>query len=354
MSTNSRTLAFVSSSSTQEIAVLAFDRAAGQLTEIGRYAIPGEGGPSPGSLPIVLSRDRRRLYAALRQEPFLIISFEVSPEDGALTPLGGVPIAERPAELLTDRTDRFLFSVSYSGHILSVGPIERAGVALPATQIIRAPQQTHGVVIDPTNRDVYIACMAGDVLGFRFDATVGRLDETPFVHCRSAEGAGPRHLALSPDGRHLYVITEHHGTVITYARDTGSGMLTELQIVSMLPDQIMQADFVPVPRPPPGASDIRISPDGRFVVSTDRITNSMASFRVDGAGGRLVPVGNFPGELVPRSIAIDSAGRDLLCIGVGSGTVGVYGIDETSGALSKRSSIKVGDIVDWVEIADFP
>lgn len=309
----------------------------------------------PGSLPFVISPDARFLYASLRQEPFLTVSFSVRPSDGYLTPLGAAPVAERPAELICDVTGRFVFTVSYSGHILSVSPVGPDGVVGDCTQVIKTPSQAHGAVIDPSNRHVYIACMGGDVvLGYRFDSESGRLDETPFVQCSSAEGAGPRHLAFGHQARHLYAITEHHGTVIAYERDQQSGELTEIQTVSMLPDQIMQASFSPIKRPPPGASDIKVSPSGEFLYSSDRVTNSLAAFRIDPASGKLAPVENVPGEPVPRSLVVDSDGRHLLCIGVGSGTVGAYGLDPATGAINKRSSVRLEDIVDWVEVIDLP
>jgi 6-phosphogluconolactonase len=348
-----RTLAFVSCSSTQEIVVFDFDRISGALTELSRHVVPSVGEQMSGSLPFVLSADRRFLFASLRQTPFPTVSFSVRAEDGALTPLGSSTVIERPAELICDHAGRHVFTVSYSGHILSVSPIGADGVAGATTQVIRTPPQAHGVVIDPTDRHVYIACMAEDVvLGYRFDARTGKLDETPFETQRSAAGAGPRHLAFGRDAGWLYAITEHHGTVIAFQRDAGSGRLTPIQTVSMLPDGIMNPAFTPVPRPPPGAADIHVSADGGLLFASDRPTHTIGGFRIDKITGRLDPIGNVPAEQTPRSFAIDSAGGHLLCIGADSGTVGVYVIDAATGALTRRSATKVESTVDWIELAD--
>jgi 6-phosphogluconolactonase len=109
-----RTVVFASSSTSQEIIVLNLDRSTGALHERRRQAVPGDGGPMPGSLGLALSPDRRFLYASLRQEPYLTVSFAVDPADGNLKVLGRSSMPERPAEILCDTTGHFLFGVSYS------------------------------------------------------------------------------------------------------------------------------------------------------------------------------------------------------------------------------------------------
>ena len=46
---------------------------------------------------------------------------------------------------------------------------------------------------------------------------------------------GPRHFITSPDDRYLYVLSELHGTVTTFALDGKTGLLTEVSSVSGLP-----------------------------------------------------------------------------------------------------------------------
>ena len=106
-------------------------------------------------------------------------------------------------------------------------------------------------------------------------------------------------------------------------------------------------------RPPPGAADIHVSPDGRFLYASDRPTNTIGAFRVDPGSGRLTPVGSVPAEETPRSFAIDTAGGHLLCLGVASGQVSIYAIDAATGALIRRSNIDVSDMVDWIELVEF-
>lgn len=348
-----RTLVFVSCSPTEEIVVFAFDRASATLTELGRHKVLPTGEPAPGGMPLAFSPDRRFLYAAIRRDPHPVVSLAVRGVDGDLGALGAAPLPERAASLATDHAGRHLFAVSYGGHFLSVSPIDEAGVAGPPRQVIENLPQVHGIAIDPTDRHVYVACMGGDaVLGYRFDAATGRLDETPFDVQASTPGAGPRHLAFAPGARHLYAVTEHHGTVMAFARDPADGKLTPIETVGFLPGTILDPAAAIVAREPPGAADIHLSADGRLLYASDRPTNTIGAFRVDPGSGRLTPVGNVPAEATPRSFALDPAGGHLLCLGVTSGEIGIHAIDPATGALRRLSCVQVSDMVDWIEMVE--
>src|SRR5262245_11639183 len=60
------TVVYVSNAGGPEIYVLAMNRATGDLQLIEKVAIPGIDKPSPSSMPLALSPDRRFLHAALR------------------------------------------------------------------------------------------------------------------------------------------------------------------------------------------------------------------------------------------------------------------------------------------------
>lgn len=63
------TVVYVSNAESKEIHVLAMDRDSGELELIERVPVPGTDRPSPTSMPLAVSHDRRFLYAALRSEP---------------------------------------------------------------------------------------------------------------------------------------------------------------------------------------------------------------------------------------------------------------------------------------------
>src|SRR5215211_4430081 len=60
------TVVYVSNAGDPSISILAMNRANGDIDLIEKVAIPGAEKPSPTSMPLALTPDRRFLYAALR------------------------------------------------------------------------------------------------------------------------------------------------------------------------------------------------------------------------------------------------------------------------------------------------
>jgi 6-phosphogluconolactonase len=56
----------------------------------------------------------------------------------------------------------------------------------------------------------------------------------------------------------------------------------------------------------------------------------------------------------PRSFNIDPAGRHLLSIGQLSNSMTSYAIDKATGKLTKLREYPVGKNPNWVEIVNFP
>src|SRR4051794_25995993 len=112
------TVIYVSNAGDPSISVLSFDRAKGEVELIEKTPIPGAEEPSPTSMPLALSPDRRFLYAALRSEPFTIVSFAIDRESGKLTPVYIGPLDASMAYITVDRTGKWLLAASYpSGEV---------------------------------------------------------------------------------------------------------------------------------------------------------------------------------------------------------------------------------------------
>src|SRR6266436_6701020 len=117
------TVVYVSNAASKEIYVLAMNRDSGDLTLIDKVPVPGTDKPSPSSMPIAVTPDRRFLYAALRSDSFPASSFAIDPSSGRLTHLGTTPLADSMAYIVTDRTGRYLLSASYPGNKLTINPV---------------------------------------------------------------------------------------------------------------------------------------------------------------------------------------------------------------------------------------
>jgi 6-phosphogluconolactonase len=101
------------------------------------------------------------------------------------------------------------------------------------------------------------------------------------------------------------------------------------------------------------ASDLHLTPDGKFLYAAERTSSTIGAFRVDGATGKLSYLGSTPTEKQPRGFRIDPTGRFMVVAGEKSDTVSSYAIDASSGALKLVGKYPTGKGSNWVEIVSF-
>jgi hypothetical protein len=152
-------------------------------------------------------------------------------------------------------------------------------------------------------------------------------------------GAGPRHLAFHPGGRFVYLLNELDASVDVFSLEPHSGALACVQSVPALP---------PAFSGEPWAAELRLTPDARFLYTSERRSSTLAGFAV-GANGRLAPIGHWPTQAQPRGFAISPSGRWLIAAGQLSNAVNVHAIDTATGHLTMRHEHAVGRNPNWVE-----
>lgn len=331
---------YVSNADSGDIRVLQLG-ADGALNEAQRFDTGGM------VMPLAASPDRRRLYAALRSEPLAVLTLAIDAGSGRLRKLGEAPLPVSMAYLACDRSGRFVLSASYGGNQVAVSPIDAQGIVQAAQQVLATPPNAHAVQTDPSNRWAFATSLGGgQLMQYRFDADTGRLtpNEPPALVIR--EGAGPRHFRFHPNGRFVYLMNELDATIDVLAFDTEPGMLAPLQTVASLPPGFDGGA--------PWAAELHLTPDGRFLYSSERRSSMIAAFAVDAANGRLSLISHTPTETEPRGFAIDPTGRFLLAAGQKSDRLTVHAIDGASGRLTTLHSHPMGRNPNWVEIVDLP
>lgn len=337
-------IAYVASAGTREVIGFALGREDGYLSRCFAVAVPGAG-DSPTSLPLALSPDRRRLYAAVRRPPFALTSFAIDPASGALSLLATAPLPDAMAYVATDRSGRWLLAASYVGARLSLSAVDADGaVRNAARQVIETPPKAHCILAEPGNRWVLATSLGGDVvLVFRLDAAAGRLRAHAAGTLRLPPGAGPRHLAFHPEAPLVVLLDELGGQVRLLAFDAEAGRLEQRHAVPLLARGAPEAH---------SAAEIRITPDGRFLYASERVTGRIAGFALDCKAGRLAPLGSWPTEPGPRAFAISPCGRWLLAAGQESGRLASYAIDRATGALAECAIERAGTNPSWIEILE--
>ena len=339
------TFVYVGNAESNDIYVLKLDRQTGELTPVESILIPGII-KSGGSTPMAVSPDRRILYVAMRGEPQVVASFAIDPKSGKLKYIGSGPLTDSMAFISTDRTGRYLFAASYPGHKITVSPIGPQKVIQQTQQVLPNHTNAHAIIADAKNRYVLATTLGNDLINvFRFDAKTGNLEPNTPPSVSLKEKTGPRHFVFHPNGRLVYVLGELDATVHVFDYDDDKGRLKEKHSVSALAPGFAEK---------PAAADLHITPDGKFLYSSERTSSAITGFRVDPANGTLTPVESVPTETSPRGFAIDSTGRYMFVVGQRSHRLSSYKIDPDTGKLTKLQERQMGKSPNWVEIIDFP
>ncbi|MBU0748120.1 MAG: lactonase family protein [Gammaproteobacteria bacterium] len=325
-------LVVVSCADSGELHVLRLS-ADGQLQTVQVVTLGGQ------LMPMALSPDKTRLYVARRSDPLAVIGLAVDAAAGTLQTKGESALPASMASLHTDHTGRWLFSASYGADMVAVQSLGANGLAAEAATHATG-RHAHCVLADPTNRFVLATSLGGGQLHrYHFDAAAGDLIPMDAPVFPMPTGTGPRHLCFNQSGDRLYVLGELDACVHVLSFDPATGALALLQSLTTLPPGFAGSAW---------GADLHLTPDGRWLYSSERNSHTLAGHAVDGHTGLLNPTGHWPTQATPRGFAITPDGRFLLAAGQTSHKVGVHAIDSASGALTLCAEHGVGLNPNWV------
>lgn len=296
---------------------------------------------SPGGqlMPMALSPGQTQLYVARRSEPLAAITLTVDAAACRLHPVGEAALPASMASLNTDRTGRWLFSASYGADMVAVQALDAQGLA-GAPVVHTTGRHAHCVLSDPGNRFVLATALGGGQLHcYQFDADTGQLQGMQPAVFPMPEGTGPRHLCFNQRGDRVYVLGELDACVHVLSFDPSSGALALLQTLPTLPEGFTGKAW---------GADLHLSPDGRWLYSSERNSHTLAGHAVDADTGLLSPIGHWPTEQTPRGFTITADGRYLLAAGQTSHQVSLHAVNPDSGALTWLAQHAVGLNPNWL------
>jgi 6-phosphogluconolactonase len=339
---------------------------------IGMYMMENDGTLKAGAaieagklvMPMSVSPDKRFLFAAVRSQPFSAVSYTIDCATGALKLVAKAPLAESLPYITTDKSGKWLLGASYGGHKVTVNPIGSDGKVGKESQVIPTALNAHAILTDKSNKYAFVPHLGTDqVFQFRFDAGTGKLSSNTPATVQMKSRTGPRHLVVSNDNKFVYLLNELTAVVTTLALDQKTGLLTQVSEASALPaDSKLQHGAPRVPAGTGGgpardvsndiwASDLHLTPDGKFLYAAERTGSSIGAFSVDAATGKLTFLSSTPVEKQPRGFRIHPNGEFMVVSGQQSSTISVYAI-EANGGLKLLQKYPTGKDTNWVEIVD--
>jgi len=219
--------------------------------------------------------------------------------------------------------------------------------------------------VSPDGRHVYVASHSSNgVAWLARDAETGALTpagclkELPRAdRCRGGFGLeGTSGVAVSPDGKQVYVTADKPGSVSAYSRDAETGDLTPLMCVSENGSDGVCADGTALG----GASSVVVAPDGGQVFVTAFVTatgnGAVTSYARDAATGRLTPQAclldraprggsctSVPTLAGAAGSAVSPDGKTLFVASFADETLSLIARDPATGALTPSSCFRQQD-----------
>ena len=315
--------------------------------EHGQIRLLGLAAATPMPTFLVLSRDRKLLFACNETEMFegaptgAVSSFSVEGEK--LQPINSA-VAGGPGttNLTLDHTDRVLLCANYTGGSDSSFPVSPDGHIGhyrshfqytghgPNHDRQEAPH-VHRATVSPGNGFALFNDLGLDVIHiYRLDVASATLQPHTPAAWHAPAGAGPRSLRFHPNGRWAYCVTEMGSTVIVLDWNENTGVLTTKQQVSLIP-----AGFTGRSQ----AAETAIDSSGRFLYAADRFYDGLYSFEIDAHTGELHGMVRTPVDgKTPRYITLDPTERWLLAANQDSNDISIFPRNPETGRLAAKPS----------------
>ncbi len=285
---------------------------------------------------LAFSPDRRTLYT-VHGDFSEVSAFRIAPDGTLAPLNRQSTQGRNPVHLAFDRTGRFLVIANYATGTVASLPVAADGSLEPACDLLALPgapgphrigqasSHPHQVLPDPGHAHLLVPDKGLDrFFTLRCDGETGKLSIAAEVASRP--GAGPRHGVFHPTAPVYYGANELDSSITTYRYDPASGALQPLMVTPTLPTDFFGESTV---------AGIAITPDGRHVYVSNRGDDSVLACAVEPDRLTLRPIGwTKTLGATPRFITLDPAGRTLFVANETSNSIVAFRIDPATGHLS--------------------
>ncbi|HSF44638.1 MAG TPA: Atu1372/SO_1960 family protein, partial [Chitinophagaceae bacterium] len=180
----------------------------------------------------------------------------------------------------------------------------------------------HNVVLSPDQNHLYVTDLGSDKIYQHKINTDGTVEEN-YKAIPITAGNGPRHMVFNAGGTHAYLINEMKGTVDVFR--VKSDQFEKIQTV-VADTTSSKSDR--------GSADIHLSPNGKWLISSNRVTNNdLTIFAVQG-DGTLKKKAHQPVARKPRNFSFTPNGKFVFVASQDEHKIQVFSFNEATGTLT--------------------
>ena len=290
---------------------------------------------------LTLTKDGKYLYAVSEgnSEKSAVNAYQLNSQ-GTFEKTNSTPtIGAGPCFITFREESNTIYTANYTSGSLSVFKTENGNV-LPIAQEIKykgssvnkARQEAshaHNVVLSPDHTYLFVTDLGGDKIYQHKIYADGLVDEN-YTSITVGAGNGPRHFVFDEAGKFGYLISEMSGTVDVFALNQNK--LTALQSI------VADTAYTKIPKAK-GSGDIHISPSGKWLVTTNRVSsNELTIFKI-GTDGLLTKMYHQPVLKKPRNFSFDPTGHFVYVASQEEDKVQIFSFDDASGKLTDTYQI---------------
>ena len=268
-----------------------------------------------------LDREGKYLYS-VHGDLTKVSSYKILP-DHTLEHLNTIDIGgKNPVDVTVDKENRHVIVATLQG-----------GTLYTIDRNADGSLGIHQCLWDHT-RNYLFAAAQGRVNGFgqfrclKYNHETGEFAQTAKFLSRTWDE--PRHAAVHPNNRWVYMCEEKGNKVLYFQFDEKTGSMEALQELTTVPETVTGYS---------DASEVMVDPSGRYVLVSNRYTDSMAIYRIDPVTGYLKNTGFFPclGK-TPRFFCFAPNGKCYVA-NEDSDTVIEFDFDSVTGQLTPTLNI---------------
>jgi 6-phosphogluconolactonase (cycloisomerase 2 family) len=262
-----------------------------------------------------------------------ISGYVMDPVSGRLRHNGYVLSPDTGARAVgVDPAGKFAYVVSFYSYTIRAYSINATTGALTFVNSLSTGANPIAVTVDPSGKFVYVANGNGTTDGvsaYSINSGTGALTSVGSYQA----GTGPISVTVNPTGQYLYVANQNPsgtGSVSVFSINTSTGALTAVDADGVTAGT--QATIAASQWP----QTVTLDPSGRFAYVPNFGTADVSVYGVSAVDGSLTPVGSAvsTGGSGAVALAIDASGRYAYAANQFSDSVSVFSINTSTGALT--------------------